>query len=314
MPPLDLDSFVTRHMEKHGKAIPARVQAAMALLEKLRDDPSLDLADHKKKGSSGLESHETFGNRVHERLGLDRINKNHGRRSSSIGDWGQDLLDLVKDGGFERASAAAKTRLLDDAQDRLGTIIRGILEQDPIEVRVKGRSAETVIRDVLEQAEEKGKTGDVAQYLVSAKLMLRLNREIPVVGSNLGDRRSHADVNPRTGDVEIENATIEVAVGLPDEKHLTQISEALEDTDAEVWLLTRHDRVATWRTELNATDGLDYRRVVVNSVEAFVGQNITEMGAFSSSGRASQLRELFKLYNERWVAQCGTPGIRIEVR
>lgn len=132
--------------------------------------------------------------------------------------------------------------------------------------------------------------------------------------SNLGDRRSRADVNPRTGDFEIENATIEVAVGLPDEKHLTQIAEALEDNEAEVWLLTRHDRVSTWRNELNAAEGIDNRRVVVNSVEAFVGQNITEMGEFSAKGRANQLGELFKLYNERWVAQRGTPGIRIVIK
>jgi hypothetical protein len=51
--------------------------------------------------------------------------------------------------------------------------------------------------------------------------------------------------------------------------------------------------------------------VVVTSVEAFVGQNITELGEFSAKGKADRLRALFDLYNERWVARVGTPGIRI---
>lgn len=286
----------------------------MALLEKLRDQPSLQLSDHKKSGSSGLESHEKYGDRVHTRLQLERINKNHGRRSSSIGDWGQELLDLVAELNFATMKQAAQGELIDAAQATLASILRSILEQEPLEARIKGRSAEAVIRDILKQAEAKGKSGDVAQYLVGAKLMLRLKREIDVVGSNKGDRRSRSDQNARTGDFEIENATIEVAVGLPDEKHIAQVAEALEDADKEVWLLTRHDRVATWRNELSTTDGIDMRRVVIASVESFVGQNITEMGEFSAKGKATRMADLFKLYNERWVARLGTPGIRIELK
>ena len=154
----------------------------------------------------------------------------------------------------------------------------------------------------------------MAQYLVGAKLQLRLKREIEVMPANKGDRKSRADLKARTGDFEIENATIEVAVGLPDDKHLAQVAEALEDSDVEVWLLTRHDRVATWSNELEAFEGIDMKRVVVTSVEAFVGQNISELGAFSFKGKASHLQELFDLYNERWVAKVGTPGIRIIVK
>ena len=141
--------------------------------------------------------------------------------------------------------------------------------------------------------------------------MLRLKRDIKVVPANKGDRRSRSDLNARTGDFEIENATIEVAVGLPDEKHLAQVAEALEDNDVEVWLLARHDRVATWRNELEEFEGVDMHRVIVTSVESFVGQNISELGDFSSKGKAAQLQELFNLYNERWVVEVGTPGIRI---
>lgn len=311
---IDLDDFSDEHLRKGGRFIPARVQAAMALLERLRERPTLDLTAHKKHGSSGLESHEKYGDQVHARLNLERINKNHGRRSSSIGDWGQELLDLLEEAGFAAASSTKQGRIIDAVQETLGTILRSILEQEPLEARVKGRSAEAVIRDILKQAEAKGKTGDVAQYLVGAKLMLRLKREIPVVGSNRGDRRARGDEDARTGDFEIENATIEVAIGVPDDKHLAQVAQALEDTDVEVWLLTRHDRVPTWKNELEEYEGVDMRRVVVTSVESFVGQNISELGDFSLKGKAAQLQQLFKLYNDRWVAQVGLPGIRIIIK
>jgi hypothetical protein len=161
-------------------------------------------------------------------------------------------------------------------------------------------------------ADERGKSGDVAQYLVGAKLMIRLQREIPVLAANKGDRKSYADRDVRTGDFEIENTMIEVAVGIPDEKHLAQIVDALEDTDLEIWLLTRHHRVETWRRELDALGYVDMERVIVSSVESFVGQTITEMGGFSTTGKLSQLQQLFDLYNNRWVEAVGTPAMRIE--
>jgi hypothetical protein len=309
-----LTDFLESHMRQGGRYVAARLQAAMALLERLREKPILQLNAHKKSNSAGLDSHETYGNRVHERLGLEPINKNHGRRSSNVGGWGQELLDRLKDAGFADAPSDEQAAIIEATQNSFGTILRSILEQEPLEARSKGRSAEAVIRELLKQAEAKGKSGEVAQYLVGAKLQLRLKREIKVVGYNKGDRKSRSDLKARTGDFEIENATIEVAVGLPDDKHLAQVAEALEDTDVEVWLLTRHDRVTTWRNELEEFEGIDMKRVIVTSVESFVGQNISELGDFSSKGKAAQLGELFKLYNDRWVTQLGTPGIRIIVK
>jgi Domain of unknown function (DUF4928) len=309
-----LDDFIERQMRKAGRLVPARLQRALALLERLRDTPALRLDAHKRSNSSGLDSHETFGANAHGRLALDVINKTHGRRSSDVGGWGQELLDLLAQSGFANATRTAKAAMIDAAQRRIARAVRSILEQEPLEVRLKGRSAEAVIQDVLTQAEAKGKAGDVAQYLVGAKLMLRLDREIPVRGSNVGDRKSRRDSSARTGDFEIENATIEVAMGLPDEKHLLQAVEVLENAGLELWLLTRRDRVAVWRQEFDQVESLDVRRVVVAAVESFVGQNVTEMGAFSEEGRIAQLRRLFTLYNERWIAGVAMPGLRIVVK
>lgn len=310
----ELKSFLEKHARKSGVVVPARLQAAMALLERLRDYPSLALADHAAKGGAGILGHETFGKRVHERMGLQPINKNHGRRSSNLPAWGQELLDEIAAAGFKKAKSGERERIISHAQDALAKPLRNLIEQEPMEARIKGRSVEAVIHDLLLQAEEKGKSGDVAQYLVGAKLALRFKREMPIHPANKGDRKSRFDKEARLGDFEIENAVIEVAVGLPDEKHLDQVGEILDTADSEVWLLTREDRVATWKSEIVTAAEIDKKRIVVTSVEAFVGQNITELAEFSAKGKAICLQQLFDLYNSKWVDQIGTPGIRIVLK
>ena len=220
-------------------------------------------------------------------------------------------MDAIATMGFAGAPTEARNDIIDEAQQIFGTPLRAIIDENPLEVRLRDRTAEAILTELLLAAEEKGKSGDVAQYLVGAKLALRFNRSVPVYPANKSDRTSRFDPAPRLGDFEIENAVIEVAVGLPDDKHLQQIAEIQDKSDAEVWLLTRADRAETWRRELNNIDGIDIKRVVVTAVESFVGQNITELALFSSKGKTEQLRALFDLYNTRWVATVGTPGIRI---
>jgi len=305
-------SIIATTMTKGKKVVPARLQAALALLERLREFPSLNIDDHKSPNSAGIIGHEGFGNTAHARLNLDILNKNHGRRSCNIGEWGPLLLKAMSDDGFggDKKDRAARISL---AQLQFAEAIRQIIEQDPIEVAIKSRSAEYVIQDALEQADEKGKSGEVAQYLVGAKLMLRLKISIPVDAANKGDRKTRVDSERRRGDFEIEDAVIEVALGTPDEKHIQQIAEVLEDTNKQVWLLTRHDRVQSWTLELGNLDISlpQRRRVIVTSVESFVGQNISEIGGFSEKGMSATLENLFKVYNETWIARHGTPGRRI---
>ncbi len=305
-------AFLQQHAMKDTRFVPARLQAGLALLERLREFPTLELTDHlSQAGSASIKSHETFGKQALERLNLQAINKNHGRRSSNLPGWGQPLLDVVAATGFASADRSKKFQIIDEAQKLFAAPLRAIIEQDPLEARLRNRTAEAVITELLLAAELKGKSGDVAQYLVGAKLALRFDREVPIYPANKSDRTSLFDKAPRLGDFEIENSVIEVAIGLPDEKHLLQIGEILEKSEAEVWLLTRADRVPTWQNEIQKTEDIDTRRVVITSVEAFVGQNITELGGFSSKGKADRLRALFDIYNSKWIAKVGTPGIRI---
>ncbi len=306
-----LATFIAKFMRQAGRLVPARVDAALVLLERLRQHPDLRLESHQVRGSSGLRSHERFGASAHDRLHVEKITKTFGRRSSHIGLWGQELLDLVRELGFEGMDDSKRQALIDQAQVPLANCIRDILESEPLVARLKGRTAPAIIREILQQAESRGRSGEVAQYLVGAKLMIRLQREIPVVGWNKSDRESWNDADARSGDFEMDGATIEVAMGSPDDKHLEQIAEALERSNRDFWLLTRHDRVLTWQLDLAELEHTG--RVVVTAVDVFVGQNITEMGGFSAKGKHKKLEELFGLYNERWVRGLGKAGIQIQL-
>src|SRR5207249_2846361 len=94
---------------------------------------------------------------------------NSGRRSSNLPEWGQPLLDKIRSAGYSASNVVP----LDAAQTGFAARLRAILETDPFEVRVDDRTAEAVISDILDQADERDKAGPVAQYLVGSKLMLR---------------------------------------------------------------------------------------------------------------------------------------------
>ena len=307
-----LEEFIGSQMIQHGRMVPARLMSVMALLERLRTHPSLRIDDHIVGARTGVRSHNRFARAALARFGLPPPGTSHGRRSNQIMVWGQPLLDLMRDVGFEGSDAQ---KLIDIAQAELAMHVREIVDQKPLEVHVRGRSVHAVIQEVLDQAVATGKGGDVAQYLVGAKLELRLKIELPLHGANLPDSKFASDRPARPGDFEVKDAMFEVAIGPPDDKHIGQIVEALKNRERDVWLLTRNNQVSKWRKKIIERDDIDDERVVVSSVETFVGQNLAEIAGFSSEGKVHALTDLCRIYNERWIAGIGgTTGMTIELK
>lgn len=301
---------------RRGAFVPVRAQAVLALLERLKHDPSLSLPDHLVKAGSAIVGHETLGKAAHERLKLEPINKNHGRRSSNIHDWGPPLLAMLEATNFETASQSKRNSVISDLQDQIASPLRALLADEPISVRTRGRSAESVIAEILSIADSKGKAGPVAQYLVGAKLQLRFPDQkdrILIVGSNRGDRKSRSDESARRGDYDLGEYVFEVAVGLPDTKHLDQIQDVLDDPAVEMWLLVRSDRLAFWQGEVRHLD-IDSNRIVIASIELFVGQNVTELGGMKLKSQMLQLEQLFDIYNTEWMPTVGSESLRIVVK
>ena len=218
-------------------------------------------------------------------------------------------LDNIRLASVGSSTASTCSRVQQMFADKL----REILELEPLRARMNARTAESVIADVLQQADERGKVGVVAQYLVGAKLQLRFpGQDIQREAYNKGDRKKRGDPHARLADFEVAEAVIEVALGTPDEKHLDQVMDILETSSSEVWLLVRAARLGAWQSELAALNAPMRQRVVVVGVESFVGQNVTELGGFSSKGKHDQLLALFKLYNEQWIERLGPASLRID--
>lgn len=204
---------------------------------------------------------------------------------------------------------------IDNWQATIAEYLREIINQAPIEVKLKGKLAKAIVGEVLIQADKRKLAGSIAQYLVGAKLRLKFPAKqdlITVAGANLADRTSSAASN-RRADFDLGDHVFEVTVGPPDAKHFDQVQSIISESDAFVWLLVREDRLGFWADEARRRS-LDMRRLAIASIEQFVGQNISELGDMTIEGEMAQIRRLFDEYNEVWISQFGTNGMRVEAK
>lgn len=163
--------------------------------------------------------------------------------------------------------------------------------------------------DLISQTRNTEEERSLAQALVGATLCLRY----PLASRSLARDEAVEFLGSKScGDFRIHNCVFIVELDLPSEKHFGRIQEILKQQKMEIWLLTREDRVASWKNEVSNLFG---RRahIVVTSVESFVGQNITELAGFSSSAKIERIAELVDIYNHRWVDIVGSPSIRISI-
>ncbi|MHB1079272.1 MAG: DUF4928 family protein [Prosthecobacter sp.] len=167
-----------------------------------------------------------------------------------------------------------------------------------LEAEVRRRSVEATLQDLLLTAAIHGCCAELALGLVDAVLAKSFRREASISSTVAYE-------------FFIGNVVIKVVMDPLNHRHYEELKQRVTSSKREVWLLTRSDRTIGWRDAVRGTVKIPRGRVVVRSVESFVGQNITELAGFSAAGKVSQLKELFELYNTRWIAKVGTPGIRI---
>ncbi len=178
---------------------------------------------------------------------------------------------------------------------------RGVIGVRYLPVDPRGRSVEATIQQLLTMADRRGCCNAVACGLVGAELVRRFKREIP-------------DASVLNGEFIINDAIIKVVMEPLNQRHYDEVQEKVAESKRAVWLLTRNDRAIGWRDAVRG--GIDARgdQVIVMSMESFVCQGVTVHADFSTAGKVAQLKELFDLYSNRWVAKLGTPGIRIVMK
>ena len=167
-----------------------------------------------------------------------------------------------------------------------------------LEFELRQRSVEATLHEILLRAENQGCGDELARGMVGASLLKSFSHDICISPSS-------------PDEFLVGDAIIKVAVKSLNHQQYEEIKQRISSSKKEVWLLTRSDRWVGWRDAVKGSTDIPLGREVVRSLESFVGQNITELAGFSSVGKVSQLKELFELYNTRWIAKVGTPGIRI---
>lgn len=175
------------------------------------------------------------------------------------------------------------------------------------------RSLRTVVRDILEQAEDRQKTspgmyyaGAVLQHLVGAKLDCAM-------GPGKFEHNSYSTSDQQTGragDFFIGDVAIHVTTS-PGEAVIERCRENLHDG--------LRPMLITLQRSLPVAEGLSENlgladRIDVFEIEQFVALNMYELGEFATDGRKTAVGDMVERYNEIIDNVETDPSLRIEFR
>lgn len=188
--------------------------------------------------------------------------------------------------------------------------VKKFFEAKPMIFRLDAKSSlRTVVRDLLNQAEEHQKRdegtmflGAVLQHLVGAKLELVLGHELEAHGAFVADA-----VTDRQGDYQIDDVVIHVTT-YPGEALLRKCSVNLDQGHRPLIITTfKNVIVAETMAENAGVSG----RIEIFDVEQFVASNILELSKFKAAGRKVTVQDLIMRYNR--LAECeNNPGLLIK--
>jgi hypothetical protein len=302
----DLEAWLFAHMRQGQRFIPARLLTLLGLLERLRETPVLSAAEHCTASGAQLVGHDAAVQSALDRFSLQSPVEARGRRANNLNAWANPFFKWLDEHGFRRLSSAGRQQFITDAQTVIARQLEAINSDKPLVARYHLGAAVAVLADILDQAQQKRRAKDVAEYLVGAKLELRYGLgEVSPKSVNTPSGASLADF--RYG-----NLAFEVTV-LPrsDDAHLSQLRRILENTNIEVWLLVRRTDRERWQQAITMAFADMAGRVVVTDIETFVGQNITEIGRCDIAEVRDTLRRLFDRYCRHWLPRAGSSGLRI---
>ena len=282
-------------LKRYGGTFPAKgtIAGALVVLDRLQDDFDLSIDAHTAKGGSQIAGASgTAVKSILGRFGETRPFLNEGGRTNRglRGDI-KRLLDAIATARLEALPKATRDEALSSLQELLVVKIREYHELKRLEISFdSSKTTWQFVSDLLDVARETGKEGPVAQYLVGAKLQLRFP-QVQVGNESF----STADIQlGRFGDFHIGNTVFHVTVSPTPaiyEKCKRNLKEGLR-----VYLLIRDkDFVGTRQNAENTAPG----EIAVESIEAFVSQNVDELAVFSNEHRRQEIKELLNTYNRR---------------
>ena len=289
---------------------PARgaIGAALVVLEHLEEDYNLDLDSHRAakgqaqiRGLSGAAVSKILADFGETRPFLSEGGRTNRGTPGAVG----SMLKCLEKMKLDELEGGERIVALNILQGFLVEKVKEFHGRQRIKFVFDPRkTTRQIVREILEAAQQTGKLGPVAQYLVGAKLQLRFP-DIKV--SN--DSYSTADVQlGRKGDFMIEDTAFHVTVA-PMPAVYDKCKSNL-DAGCRVYLLVPESAAvgARQNAELIAQG-----KVAVESIESFVGQNIEELSAFSQKGLLTEFLKLLETYNQRVDQAESDKSMMIEI-
>ena len=307
------DSVFTKVIKSWWESFPPRsrsrgnIAGGLVLLENLRDNFDLDINAHKAPGSDQLRN-ATRANvqKILARFDEERVLlKEGGRTNRGLVKNLTPLLEALSVTRIKELSSDARESELGNMQAFLVDKAREKFNAEKLSFDYgKDMTSREVVRMILEMARNRGKAGDVAEYLVGAKLAVRFpNYDIRNSAASAAD-----DQTDEHGDFQMNDCVFHVTVS-PNSGHYDKCKRNLAN-GLRVFLLVPDELLAGTRqnTELTMAG-----RVSVESIESFVSQNIEELSDFDGKKVPQSMRSLFETYNERLAEVETDLSLQVEI-
>lgn len=295
------DSFPARSRTR------GNIAGGLVILENLRSEFTLDLERHKAAGSDQLRNATGANVRnILTRFGENRLLlREGGRTNRGLMHNLAPLLAGLAVTDLTQLSAEEQITAIDAMQSFLVERARDIFNADWISFDYSsGASSREIVGKILSAAGDRGKIGEVAEYLVGAKLALRF----PAYNIR-NSAASAADIQTEEqGDFQINDSVFHVTVA-PNRGHYDKCKSNLAN-GLRVFLVVPDRVLAGTRQNVDMEIG---NGVSVLSLESFVSQNIEELAEFSGGRVAQNLKALLEKYNERVAAVETDLSLRITI-
>ncbi|MDX2114309.1 MAG: DUF4928 family protein [Planctomycetota bacterium] len=285
-----------------GRPAKGTIAAALIVLERLRNKCDLRLEDHLAEGGAQIAGMSLPALRkVLERFGEKREFPSEGGRTNRGNNKPvRELLQAMTAAGLDKLSAEELGLAIDGMQRALVESLDAYYRLERIRFEFDSRKpARFMVAEILAKAAERHQTGAVAQHLVGAKLAVRFpEKAIPNFPYSAADEQGG-----RSGDFQVGETAFHVTVA-PSKAHAARCGKNLRDGLA-AFLVVDHANVDRARYALEFEKIA--ARVAVESVESFVGQNLSELAEFTANRVGPTWGNLLRTYNAR-VLEVETDG------
>jgi len=284
-----------RPMKRYaGRPAKGTVAAALVVLERLREKCELDIRAHLAEGGAQIAGLSLSSLRkILNRFGESRQFPSEGGRTNR----GNNrpillLLESLSEAGLEGIAKRERLRALDQLQRFLVESLDGYYNLERLrfdfDLSIQPR---TLIGGILQLAQRRNEAGPVAQHLVGAKLAVRF----PHLAVGNFPYSAADEQSGRPGDFSLGKTVFHITVA-PTMGHIDRCSQNIKDGFSPL-LLVVDSKLAAARALLE-TVGLQ-GKVAAESIESFIGQNLSELAEFAPAKLPDQLAQLLSEYNRR---------------